>query len=230
MRAAIEHAAASGEPVAFVARSVGRDRRATSSPSSRSPGRSSGARAREPRRLRPGRRAQRPDGAGQGAGPVGRDRPPGPRPRPPALRDPRRPDPLRERAPLPGPGRPRRGRSACPTRARSRGSSPRSRRPPAGPGCSWPWTCPSCRWPCSPGWSSWPTASTPWFPSRPAAPSRCAPSTARRACGRSGRGWRAGDLRMTGFWPDVRVRRSSPAELAAFGEPVAPVREPQLAR
>jgi molybdopterin-guanine dinucleotide biosynthesis protein A len=29
----------------------------------------------------------------------------------------------------------------------------------------------------------------------------------------------AGDLRMTGFWPDVRRREVSPAELAAFGDP-----------
>jgi molybdopterin-guanine dinucleotide biosynthesis protein A len=29
----------------------------------------------------------------------------------------------------------------------------------------------------------------------------------------------AGDLRMTAFWPDVRVRKVGPAELAAFGDP-----------
>lgn len=29
----------------------------------------------------------------------------------------------------------------------------------------------------------------------------------------------AGDLRMTAFWPDVRVREVGPAELAAFGDP-----------
>jgi molybdopterin-guanine dinucleotide biosynthesis protein A len=29
----------------------------------------------------------------------------------------------------------------------------------------------------------------------------------------------AGDLRMTGFWPDVRLREVPPAELAAFGDP-----------
>jgi hypothetical protein len=28
-----------------------------------------------------------------------------------------------------------------------------------------------------------------------------------------------GDLRMTGFWPGVRVREVHPGELAAFGEP-----------
>jgi len=29
----------------------------------------------------------------------------------------------------------------------------------------------------------------------------------------------AGDLRMTSFWPDVRVQEVGPAELAAFGDP-----------
>jgi molybdopterin-guanine dinucleotide biosynthesis protein A len=31
----------------------------------------------------------------------------------------------------------------------------------------------------------------------------------------------AGDLRMTSFWPEVRVREVRPPELAAFGDPAA---------
>ncbi len=29
----------------------------------------------------------------------------------------------------------------------------------------------------------------------------------------------AGDAKMTGFWPDVRVREWGPAEIGRFGEP-----------
>jgi molybdopterin-guanine dinucleotide biosynthesis protein A len=39
----------------------------------------------------------------------------------------------------------------------------------------------------------------------------CLPPIRRRIAG--------GDLRMTGFWPDVKVRQVPPAELAAFGDP-----------
>ena len=110
-----------------------------------------------------------------------------------------------------------------PDRARRRRPARRRAHRPGtsgrGPGCSSPSTSRSSRPRSSSGSPSWPRASMRSFPSSARGPEPlcalygpgCLEPVRRRIAAR--------DLKMTAFWPDVRVREVSPGELAVFGDP-----------